>query len=778
MSHLRSLWSCFVLRYEGGAGTDDNSSCSGSLPTPVVDASLQQAPCPQCNEASERTSDSDSEQIQGGNEGVSPDHKTGSCELASSEGSTCIEVCALVSKAASHVPVVSLLRENLRLDFTDLEFCELIHRGSRKDVYLGSWAETRVTIICERDEGVAPKVSILQDMDNHPNIVQFYRWAVDSSSREYTIMEFAPHGTLHELLVNEGLHLGTKCKTGLCEQICSAMCELTKQGVLHRNLTAMNVLVSSKDPLHVKVSGFEDAVLMRSNSGLDEPESPSRPSSDSVSSPSSPTGEGAEETDICAFGVVMWEVFSNGAVPFPDMSGLEATIHQGVELPAPADCPATVYALMSSCWKSNVWDRPTFFQLAAKFKRLQAMNSERDSSFLEKINEEIGAAFAKQLSGFELARGQDQANARRKNKLRSVVASPTPHEIRTRFAVENNSSPPIGFDLSASSLRAGSDAAASTMTQEAILAIGRSTEPSMDVSNSQYPDRAAGKAVGAEGDSAKTYRAGVELLYEESLSHLLQTTTLCSGDFCLATFGLQDSIVNELSTTDSGVLSSFPCVMANDSPLHLIPPAMYDPTLKGHRGAISMDGEQQATGSNDSSNNMCNGQINRRAWPHHWPDSARRPNPTCKPFPHSQPAPELHSAKFNRYPSVSGPFSMQSLLGALDSEVGPRSGNQSHHSWLKDSGSVCKVQQSTDSPYVDIRSFVTDSSTVPNRSLGHYIHIGTTPPLISRLHLANFHEQAESGFSWCTGTATAPLPVPSGYLSSCQMHLATVLRDG
>lgn len=40
----------------------------------------------------------------------------------------------------------------------------------------------------------------------------------------------------------------------MCEQICDAMCELAREGLLHCDLAARNVLVASISPIHVKVN--------------------------------------------------------------------------------------------------------------------------------------------------------------------------------------------------------------------------------------------------------------------------------------------------------------------------------------------------------------------------------------------------------------------------------------------------------------------------------------------------------------------------------------------
>jgi serine/threonine protein kinase len=80
-----------------------------------------------------------------------------------------------------------------------------------------------------------------------------YRWSQDAQGNEYMVMELVPLGSLDTVLLHFGEILRTRVKLSMCEQICSAMAELSAEGVLHRDLAARNVLVASLDPVHVKV---------------------------------------------------------------------------------------------------------------------------------------------------------------------------------------------------------------------------------------------------------------------------------------------------------------------------------------------------------------------------------------------------------------------------------------------------------------------------------------------------------------------------------------------
>ncbi len=69
------------------------------------------------------------------------------------------------------------------------------------------------------------------------------------------------------------------------------------------------------------------------------------------------------KSDVWAFGIVLWELFSIASVPYPNMSNQECykAVKSGYRLPKPsADCPSGLHDLMLMCWKENADDRPNF----------------------------------------------------------------------------------------------------------------------------------------------------------------------------------------------------------------------------------------------------------------------------------------------------------------------------------------------------------------------------------------------------------------------------------
>ena len=67
-------------------------------------------------------------------------------------------------------------------------------------------------------------------------------------------------------------------------------------------------------------------------------------------------------SDIWSFGVLLWEVFTFGALPYSKFSNAQVVKHvlSGRVLSRPDKCPQEVYDLMLRCWNGTPNKRPWF----------------------------------------------------------------------------------------------------------------------------------------------------------------------------------------------------------------------------------------------------------------------------------------------------------------------------------------------------------------------------------------------------------------------------------
>lgn len=86
-------------------------------------------------------------------------------------------------------------------------------------------------------------------------------------------------------------------------------------------------------------------------------------------------GLNTHSSDVWSFGVLAWEAFSLGALPYGDISGARdvlTAIEAGHRLPSPPGCPTRIYELMHSCWSLDPCSRANFREICGVIHQVQA----------------------------------------------------------------------------------------------------------------------------------------------------------------------------------------------------------------------------------------------------------------------------------------------------------------------------------------------------------------------------------------------------------------------
>ncbi|XP_011687300.1 PREDICTED: proto-oncogene tyrosine-protein kinase ROS isoform X2 [Wasmannia auropunctata] len=148
----------------------------------------------------------------------------------------------------------------------------------------------------------------------------------------------------------------------MCEDVARGCRYLEELHFVHRDLACRNCLVSARDRENrvVKIGDFglardiyKNDYYRKEGEGL----LPVR----WMSPESLVDGVFTSQSDVWAFGVLMWEITSLGQQPYPARTNLEVLhyVRAGGRLPKPLNCPPTLHQLMLRCW-STADARPSF----------------------------------------------------------------------------------------------------------------------------------------------------------------------------------------------------------------------------------------------------------------------------------------------------------------------------------------------------------------------------------------------------------------------------------
>ncbi|XP_066477412.1 cytoplasmic tyrosine-protein kinase BMX [Tiliqua scincoides] len=277
---------------------------------------------------------------------------------------------AVSTKASKVPPTASLGHGPWELKREDIVLLKEIGSGQFGVVQAGRWKGKYDVAVKMIKEGSMSEDEFIEEAEtmmrlNHPRLVKLYG-VCTKAYPIYLVAEYMANGCLLSYLKSHGKELHPFQLVEMCFHVCEAMAFLERHQFIHRDLAARNCLVDSD--LTVKVSDFgmtryvlDDQYV--SSLGTKFPVKWSAPEVFHYTKFSS-------KSDVWAFGILMWEVFTLGKQPYERYDNTEVIekVSHGYRLYRPQLASESVYQIMYNCWHELPEHRPTFHRLLSSIE--------------------------------------------------------------------------------------------------------------------------------------------------------------------------------------------------------------------------------------------------------------------------------------------------------------------------------------------------------------------------------------------------------------------------
>lgn len=267
--------------------------------------------------------------------------------------------------------ITPISRPDWELDNRDVQLLQKIGQGNFGDVYRGVYNGCEVAVKTCRVDMTASDLrrKFLQGETtalnfNHPNIVKLVGIAVQSYPI-MIVMEYVPGGSLLSHLRKSKNALPVMKLLQMSLDAACGMMYLEARNCIHRDLAARNCLISNDGQLKIADFGMsrEEHIYELSDKRGQIPIKWTAPEA-------LRTGRYTIKCDVWSYGVLLWEIFTFGDVPYRNWSNQQTRdmIESGYRLPAPDLMPVWLRTIMNHCWHDEPLNRPSFLKISQEIK--------------------------------------------------------------------------------------------------------------------------------------------------------------------------------------------------------------------------------------------------------------------------------------------------------------------------------------------------------------------------------------------------------------------------
>jgi len=258
----------------------------------------------------------------------------------------------------------SMKTKNWVIDYNELQFERELGRGAFGVVWLAAWRMQHVAVkLLSTDQGITQKDiedfksegELYMSLRPHKNVVTFYGVCVEPMC---IVTEYLPGGSLSAFLRSDA-KIELPMIISMAMEVAAGMTHLHYEGVIHRDLSARNLLLDKE--LIIKIADFGMSRIVTNQQGYDVTKSDVGPlkwmAPEAIIDRTYST-----KTDVYAFAITMIEMLTREE-PYQGMSAVNVAIavtRDNRRPEVPYYCPPDLLALITRCWSVNPAERPEF----------------------------------------------------------------------------------------------------------------------------------------------------------------------------------------------------------------------------------------------------------------------------------------------------------------------------------------------------------------------------------------------------------------------------------